>query len=63
MYAKYGKLNISLPKETDLEKLSIEELLKLINKKLKDGGYTKKKKSTSLKKKTSKVKNPKRTKN
>ncbi len=58
MYAKYGKLNISLPKETDLEKLSIEELLKLIDEKLKDGGYPKKKKSN-----TSKVKNSKRVKN
>jgi len=63
MYAKYGKLNISLPKETDLEKLSIEELLKLINQKLKDGGYTKKKKSNLPRKKNSKVKTAKRTKN
>ena len=63
IYAKYGKLNISLPKETDLEKLSIEELLKLINEKLKDGGYPKKKKSNLSKKKNSKVKNSKRTKN
>ena len=42
IYAKYGKLNISLPKDTDLEKLSIEELLKLINEKLQDGGNSKK---------------------
>ena len=63
MYAKYGKLNISWPKETDLEKLSIEELLKLINEKLKDGVYPKKKKSNSPSKKKSKVKNSKRTKN
>ncbi len=63
IYAKYGKLNISLPKETDLEKLSIEELLKLINEKLKDGVFPKKKKSNSPRKKISKVKNSKRTKN
>ncbi len=61
MYAKYGKLNISLPKETDLEKLSIEELLKLINEKLKDGGYSKKKKnSKSPRKNSSNVKNSKK---
>jgi len=61
MYAKYGKLNISLPKETDLEKLSIEELLKLINAKLKDSGYPKKKKnSKSPRKNISKVKNSKK---
>ena len=63
MYAKYGKLNISLPKETDLEKLSIDELLNLINKKLKDTGYSKKKKSNSQRKKNPKVKNSKRANN
>ena len=63
IYAKYGKLNISLPKETDLEKLSIEELLNLINEKLKDSKYPKKKKLNSPIKKNSKVKNSKRTKN
>jgi len=63
MYAKYGKLNISLPKETDLEKLSIEELLKLINEKVKEGGYPKKRNSKSSGKKISRVKNSKRAKN
>ena len=63
MYAKYGKINISLPKETDLEKLSIEELLKLINEKIKDSGYPKKKKSKSKREINSKVKNSKRKKN
>ncbi len=63
MYAKYGKLNISLPKETDLEKLSIEDILKLINEKLKDGDYLKKKKSNASRKKNSKVKSSKKAKN
>ena len=36
MYAKYGKVNVSLPKDTDLEKLSLDEVLNLLNKKLKD---------------------------
>ncbi len=63
MYAKYGKLNISLPKETDLEKLSIDELLKLVNEKLKDAEYPKKNKTKSQRKKISKVKNSKRAKN
>ncbi len=36
MYAKYGKVNVSLPKDTDLEKLSINEVLNLLNEKLKD---------------------------
>jgi len=45
MYAKYGKLNISLPKETNLEKLLVEDVIKLINEKLKDGKYPAQKKS------------------
>ena len=36
MYAKYGKVNVSLPKDTDLEKLSLDEVLNLLNEKLKD---------------------------
>ena len=36
MYAKYGKVNVSLPKGTDLEKLSIDEVINLLNEKLKD---------------------------
>ena len=36
MYAKYGKVNVSLPKDTDLEKLSLDEVLNLLNNKLKD---------------------------
>ena len=63
MYAKYGKLNISLPKGTDIEKISIEEVLKLINEKLKDSEQFKNKKSTSRRKKISKPKNSKRVKN
>ena len=49
MYAKYGKVNVSLPKDTDLEKLSIDEVINLLNEKLKD-------KKTSSRKKTSKKK-------
>ena len=63
IYAKYGKLNISLPKEIDLEKLSIEELLKLIDEKLKGVGYPKKKKSNSTSKKNPKLKKSKKAKN
>ena len=58
MYAKLGKLNISLPKETDLEKFSLEEVIKLIDEKLKDSKYSDKK--SSNRKKTSKTKNSKK---
>ncbi len=49
IYAKFGKMNISLPKDTDLEKLSIDEVLNLLDEKLKDNNtgkgtsYSKKK--------------------
>ena len=36
VYAKYGKVNVSLPKDTDLEKLSLDEVLSLLNEKIKD---------------------------
>ena len=48
MYAKCGKVNVSLPKETDPEKLSIEEVLNLLDEKLKD------KTNANLKKKKTK---------
>ena len=49
MYAKYGKVNVSLPKDTDLEKLSLDEVLNLLNEKLKD-------KNSNLRRKISKKK-------
>ncbi len=49
MYAKYGKVNVSLPKDTDLEKLSLDEVLNLLNEKLKD-------KKTNTRRKISKKK-------
>ena len=50
MYAKYGKVNVSLPKDTDLEKLSLDEVLNLLNEKLKDK-KTKTRRKISKKKK------------
>ncbi len=60
MYAKYGKVNISLPKDSDLEKLSIDEVLNLLDEKLKDNNINKRtrssKKEISKKKKIKKSK-------
>ncbi len=50
MYAKYGKVNVSLPKDTDLEKLSISEVLNLLNEKLKDKKPISRKKISKRKK-------------
>ena len=50
-YVKYGKLNASLPKDTDPEKFSIEEALALLEKKAASKKSTKK---TSTKKSTAK---------
>ena len=60
MYAKYGKVNISLPKDSDLEKLSIDEVLNLLDEKLKDNNINKKR--ISSKKKISKKKKIKKSK-
>ena len=62
MYAKYGKLNISLPKEIKLEQILVEEVIKLINTKLEGGTYSDKKKSSKSKKRNSKTKNIKKSK-
>ena len=48
IYAKYGKVNISLPKEIDLGKLTLEDVLNLFEEK----NPTKKKKKTTTKKKS-----------
>ena len=45
IYAKYGKVNISLPKDIDIEKLTEEDVLNL----MKDKNPTNKKKTTSSK--------------
>ena len=50
MYAKYGKVNVSLPKDTDLEKLSLDEVLNLLNEKLKDKKLNPKRKISKKKK-------------
>ena len=50
IYAKYGKVNISLPKEIDLEKLTIDEVLKLLDKKLGDKSNSKSKTKNTKKK-------------
>ena len=36
LYVKCGKINVSLPKDTDLEKFKIEDALVLLEKKMKD---------------------------
>jgi len=53
IYAKYGKVNVSLPKETDLEKLSIDQVLNLLESKTKDSKKLSKGKSKSIKRKIS----------
>jgi len=50
MYAKFGKVNVSLPKDTDLEKLVINEVINLLNEKLKDKKLPSKKKFSKKKK-------------
>tara|TARA_Y100001978_G_scaffold197752_1_gene209076 strand:+ start:109 stop:2727 length:2619 start_codon:yes stop_codon:yes gene_type:complete len=50
IYAKYGKLNISLPKDIDLEKLSLEEVLNLLDAKLKENNSNHGKSKISRKK-------------
>ena len=50
MYAKYGKVNVSLPKDTDLEKLSLDEVLNLLNEKLKDKKLNPRRKNSKKKK-------------
>ncbi len=50
MYAKHGKVNVSLPKDTDLEKLSLDEVLSLLNEKLKDKRSNTRKKISKKKK-------------
>ena len=59
VYAKYGKVNISLPKDIDLEKLTIDEVLNLLNEKLNDTKNSDNKNKNSRKKivKTKKLKN------
>jgi len=61
IYAKFGKVNVSLPKEVDIEKLEIEEVLKLLDEKLKDKkGFTNKK-IRATKKRKAKIKKAKKT--
>ncbi len=50
MYAKYGKVNVSLPKNIDLEKLSLDEVLNLLNEKLKDKNSNPRRKISKKKK-------------
>ena len=51
LYAKFGKLNVSLPKDIDIEKLEIDAVMKLVDEKFKD-----KKISISKKKRVSRKK-------
>jgi len=50
IYAKHGKVNVSLPKGTDLEKLSINEVINLLNEKVKDKKPSSRKKISKKKK-------------
>ena len=56
MYAKVGKVNVSLPKDVDIDKLSIEEVIKLLDEKLKDKKNFTNKKTNISKKRVSKIK-------
>ena len=56
IYAKLGKVNVSLPKGTDVEKITIEEVMALLEEKLKDKKSLNNKKSSISKRKVSKVK-------
>ena len=56
MYAKFGKVNVSLPKDIDIDKLKIEEVMKLLDEKLKDKKVFSNKKTNTSRKKVSKVK-------
>jgi len=51
LYAKFGKLNVSLPKDIDIEKLEVDAVMKLVDEKFKDKkNYISKKKRVSRKK-------------
>ena len=58
IYVKSGKINVSLPKDTDVEKFTIDDALILLDEKVKDkkGTFLKNKisKKNSFKKKESK---------
>jgi len=60
IYAKFGKVNVSLPKDIDIEKLEINEVLKLLDEKLGDKKAFSNKKIKATRKKTSKVKKSKK---
>ncbi len=59
MYAKHGKINVSLPKETNIEKLTISEVNHLLEEKIKDKKISVKSKSRVTKKNSSRKKNKK----
>ena len=56
VYLKCGKINVSLAKDTDLEKFTIDDAVSLLEEKLKD------KKGSTLKKKKSNKKSNRKTK-
>ena len=62
-YAKFGNVNASLPKDVDLEKLSVEDVMILLSEKLKDKKILKNKNPRISRKKVSKTKQIKKNKN
>ena len=53
MYAKFGKLNVSLPKNIEIEKIEIKEVIKLLDEKFKDKkSFTNQRKKVSRKRVT-----------
>ena len=60
LYVKCGKINVSLPKDTDLEKFTIDDALILLDEKMKDKKIPAFKKNIVNKKKTAKNKKSKK---
>ena len=60
LYIKCGKTNVSLPKDTDLEKFTLDNALVLLDEKMKDKKGSSFKKNIVIKKKTSKNKKSKK---
>ena len=56
LYVKCGKINVSLPKDTDLEKFTLENALVLLEEKMKDKKGAAFKKNKIISKKNSKSK-------
>ena len=61
MYVKHGKINATIPKDTDINSITLEQALEWLEEKAARTGVKKKAKKKSVKKKAAKKKSPKKT--